>query len=142
MLAQLYRLADVALVTPLRDGMNLVAKEFVASQEPSRPGVLVLSQYAGAADALTGALITNPFHPEGLAADINRALQMSNGERIERQRSLQAALGRSGSPAAWAKCFLDRLGRRPLRVVSDQVDVTCQRPTHREGSDQLHVLPS
>ena len=60
-LAGLYRLARVGLVTPLRDGMNLVAKEYVAAQAPDDPGVLVLSQYAGAAQELKAALIVNPY---------------------------------------------------------------------------------
>jgi len=116
-LAQLYRLADVALVTPLRDGMNLVAKEFVASQRVERPGVLVLSQYAGAAETLAGALITNPFHPEGLAADIDRALRMPAAERIQRQRTLVAALDSEGDAKMWASRFLDALAPRRLHSV-------------------------
>jgi trehalose-6-phosphate synthase len=116
-LAQLYRLADVALVTPLRDGMNLVAKEFVAAQDPDRPGVLVLSQYAGAADTLSSALLTNPFHPEGLAADIDLALRMPQSERVQRQRMLLTALEREGDAKAWAQSFLDRLAPRRLHVV-------------------------
>src|SRR5512139_670333 len=100
-LAQLYRLADVALVTPLRDGMNLVAKEFVAAQPADRPGVLVLSQYAGAAEAFASALLTNPFHPEGLAADLDRALHMPHDERLQRHRMLLAALEREGDAKAW-----------------------------------------
>jgi trehalose 6-phosphate synthase len=116
-LAQLYRLADVALVTPLRDGMNLVAKEFVASQPLDRPGVLVLSQYAGAAETLAGALITNPFHPEGLAADIDRALRMPMSERVQRQRTLLAALDSEGDAKTWARRFLDTLAPRRLHSV-------------------------
>ncbi len=116
-LAQLYRLSDVALVTPLRDGMNLVAKEFVAAQEPDRPGVLVLSQYAGAAEVLDGAVITNPFHPEGLASDIDLALRMSPSERAQRHRTLLNALEREGDAKAWADRFLDRLAPRRLHAV-------------------------
>jgi trehalose 6-phosphate synthase len=117
-LAQLYRLADVALVTPLRDGMNLVAKEFVAAQDPAKPGVLVLSQYAGAADTLTSALITNPFHPEGLAADLDCALRMPQAERLQRHRMLLSALEREGDAKAWAQRFLDRLAPRRLYSVN------------------------
>jgi trehalose 6-phosphate synthase len=116
-LAQLYRLADVALVTPLRDGMNLVAKQFVAAQAPDAPGVLVLSQYAGAADALVSAVITNPFHPEGLAADIDHALRMPLAERVQRHRVLASALEREGDPQAWAIAFLERLAPRRLRLI-------------------------
>jgi alpha,alpha-trehalose-phosphate synthase [UDP-forming]/trehalose-phosphatase len=108
-LAQLYRLADIALVTPLRDGMNLVAKEFVAAQCPDHPGVLVLSRFAGAAESLTSALLTNPLHPEGLAADLDKALRMPPGERLERHRGLLAALERDGDAKTWARRFLDQL---------------------------------
>jgi trehalose 6-phosphate synthase len=117
MLAQLYRLANVAMVTPLRDGMNLVAKEFVAAQDPTAPGALVLSQYAGAADTLSDAIITNPFHPESLAADVDRALNMSQRERVERHRKMLAALEREGDARAWAKRFLDQLAPRRLHAL-------------------------
>ncbi len=116
-LAQLYRLADVALVTPLRDGMNLVAKEFVVSQDPATPGVLVLSQYAGAAETLASALITNPFHPEGLAADLDHALRMPQAERIQRHRVMLGALEAEGDARAWAQRFLDTLAPRRLHTV-------------------------
>jgi len=114
-LAQLYRMADVALVTPLRDGMNLVAKEFVAAQDPSHPGVLVLSQYAGAAEELSAALLTNPFHPEGLASDIERALRMPVEERLQRHRSLSAVVTGAGTPATWASEYLHCLARARAR---------------------------
>lgn len=116
-LAQLYRLADVALVTPLRDGMNLVAKQFIAAQEPSAPGVLVLSQYAGAADTLSAALLTNPFHPEGLAADLDHALSMPKPERIHRHRMLLTALEREGDAKTWAQRFLARLAPPARRLA-------------------------
>jgi trehalose-6-phosphate synthase len=117
-IAQLHRLADVAVVTPLRDGMNLVAKEFVAAQDATRPGVLVLSQYAGAAETLAGALITNPFHPEGMAADLDHALRMPPGERLQRHRVLASALAREGDARTWARSFLDRLAAPPLSAVA------------------------
>ena len=108
-LAQLYRLADVALITPLRDGMNLVAKEFVVAQRSESPGVLVLSQHAGAAETLNSALITNPFHREGLAADLDHALRMPQTERVRRHRMLASALEREGDAQVWAERYLDRL---------------------------------
>jgi trehalose 6-phosphate synthase len=83
-LAGIYRAAAVALVTPLRDGMNLVAKEYVAAQDPENPGVLVLSQFAGAAAELTGALIVNPHESDAVAAALKRALGMPLFERRER----------------------------------------------------------
>jgi alpha,alpha-trehalose-phosphate synthase [UDP-forming]/trehalose-phosphatase len=107
-LAQLFRAADVALVTPLRDGLNLVAKEFVAAQDPDRPGVLVLSKFAGAAAELRDAVITNPFHPDGLAGDLDRALRMDAAERKRRHALLSAAIA-DRTPQRWAAVFLDRL---------------------------------
>ncbi len=86
----LYRAAEVALVTPLRDGMNLVAKEFVAAQDPANPGVLILSRFAGAAEQLREALLVNPYDTEGMADAIDTALKMPAAERQERhQRLLQ-----------------------------------------------------
>jgi trehalose 6-phosphate synthase len=107
-LAQLYREADVALVTPLRDGMNLVAKEFVAAQDAEEPGVLVLSQFAGAAAELTSAIITNPYHPDGLADDLERALGLSLAERRDRYATLAAAIARM-SPHLWTELFTSQL---------------------------------
>jgi trehalose 6-phosphate synthase len=117
-LAQLYRLADVALVTPLRDGMNLVAKEFVAAQDPVDPGVLVLSQFAGAAQSLTTAVITNPYHADVLAGDLDRALTMGGAERADRHRALLGTLEREGDARAWARKYLDRLAPRRLHSVN------------------------
>src|SRR5438046_7011409 len=88
----LYRSADVAVVTPLRDGMNLVAKEYVAAQDPEDPGVLVLSQFAGAAAELDGALIVNPHETEAMAEAIRTALDMPLEERRERHRRMFAHL--------------------------------------------------
>ncbi|MGE3453628.1 MAG: trehalose-6-phosphate synthase [Kofleriaceae bacterium] len=107
-LAQLYRLADVALVTPLRDGLNLVAKEFVVAQDVNDPGVLVLSRFAGAAAELRDALLTNPFHPDGLARDIDRALSMEPVERKRRHAQLLATLA-GKTPQRWAAAFINRL---------------------------------
>ena len=87
-LAGLYRLAKIGLVTPLRDGMNLVAKEYVAAQDPEDPGVLVLSRFAGAARELRGALLVNPYDIEGTANAIARGLSMSLEERQERWRGM------------------------------------------------------
>ncbi len=110
-LGQLYRLANVALVTPLRDGLNLVAKEFVAAQEAANPGVLVLSRFAGAAVELADAILTNPFHPDGLAGDIDRALRMELDERQRRHGLLAAAIA-GNTPEQWAATFIDRLTMR------------------------------
>src|SRR5271168_1000230 len=87
-LATLYRMAGVGLVTPLRDGMNLVAKEYVAAQDPEDPGVLVLSQFAGAAEELESAILVNPHEPEAMAAAIKSALDMPLAERQERHKCM------------------------------------------------------
>jgi len=87
-LAGIYRAAHVGLVTPLRDGMNLVAKEYIAAQDPADPGVLVLSQFAGAAEQMTDALIVNPFDREAMSEAINEALSMPLKERIRRYEAL------------------------------------------------------
>ena len=90
----LYRAGRVALVTPLRDGMNLVAKEFVAAQDPEDPGVLVLSRFAGAAEQMREALLVNPYDIGGTAAAVQRALRMPLAERVERHRALLAGVRR------------------------------------------------
>ena len=110
-LTHLFRVASVAVVTPLRDGMNLIAKEFVAAQDGNDPGVLVLSKLAGAAGELTGALITNPFHVEQVARDLDRALSMSLVERQSRHASLFDRVG-SMTSSRWARRFLEVLEQR------------------------------
>ncbi len=87
-LAGVYRAAKVGLVTPLRDGMNLVAKEFVAAQDPADPGVLVLSNFAGAAAQMSQAVLVNPYSPEEIADALGQALTMPLAERQERWRAL------------------------------------------------------
>ncbi len=106
----LYRASRVALVTPLRDGMNLVAKEFVAAQDPQDPGVLVLSRFAGAAEQLKEALLVNPYDIEGTAATIHLALQMGLEERRERHGALLATLRRQ-DVHWWCDSFLEALGQ-------------------------------
>ena len=107
-LAHLYRAADVALVTPLRDGMNLVAKEFVAAQDPAKPGVLLLSRFAGAAAELTDAVLTNPYHVDSLARDLDTALRMPHEERLARHGRLLSAVTRT-TALTWAEGFLQAL---------------------------------
>jgi trehalose 6-phosphate synthase len=99
-LAGFYRVADVGLVTPLRDGMNLVAKEYVASQDPADPGVLVVSPFAGAAAELDAALVVNPFDIDGLS----EALE----ERRERWTALQAAVEYNDAER-WQQTFVSAL---------------------------------
>lgn len=107
-LAGLYRAADVGLVTPFRDGMNLVAKEYVAAQDPDDPGVLVLSRFAGAAAELEGSVLINPYDCEGVARAIGKALAMSLDERLERWRLNWARLV-DNSIETWAANFLTAL---------------------------------
>jgi trehalose 6-phosphate synthase len=107
-LAGLYRLAKVGLVTPLRDGMNLVAKEYVAAQDPDDPGVLVLSRFAGAARELKGALLVNPYDIVGTSNALARALNMPLEERQERwQRMMDYLLEHDVS--RWCDDFLQDL---------------------------------
>ena len=108
-LAGLYRLARVGLVTPLRDGMNLVAKEYVAAQDPEDPGVLVLSRFAGAARSMKGALLVNPYDVEGIAHALSRALAMPLDERKDRWRvSMDDLL--TNDVTRWCDDFLRDLG--------------------------------
>jgi trehalose 6-phosphate synthase len=120
-LAGLFRLSQVGLVTPLRDGMNLVAKEFVAAQNPVDPGVLVLSRFAGAANELDGALIVNPYDIDQTANAIAAAVAMPLDERIARWRGMYTRLLRHDA-AHWRDAFLARLaagqGARQAAIVS------------------------
>lgn len=106
----LYRASRVALVTPLRDGMNLVAKEFIASQDEADPGVLVLSRFAGAAEQLRDALLVNPYDTEGTAAAILLALQMPLEERRNRHAAMMDTLRRQ-DVHWWCDTFLADLQR-------------------------------
>jgi trehalose 6-phosphate synthase len=119
-LAGFYRVASVGLVTPFHDGMNLVAKEYVAAQNPFDPGVLVLSSFAGAAKELDAALLVNPHDIDGMARQITAALTMSVEERRERWQSMVRKL-RAASVQSWFSDFLQTLSelrRAPVRVAT------------------------
>ena len=116
-LAGFYRVADVGLVTPLRDGMNLVAKEYVASQDPADPGVLVLSPFAGAAAELDAALMVNPFDIDALGDTIHRALAMPLPERRERWAALYAAVAQNDAEH-WQQNFIAALDTPQLPLVA------------------------
>ncbi|HTB85845.1 MAG TPA: bifunctional alpha,alpha-trehalose-phosphate synthase (UDP-forming)/trehalose-phosphatase [Candidatus Sulfotelmatobacter sp.] len=103
----LYRMCDVALITPLRDGMNLVAKEFIASR-PDQTGVLILSEMAGAAKEMGEALIINPYHREDFARALEQALMMPVEEQIRRNQLLQERLRRY-NVVRWADDFMQTL---------------------------------
>lgn len=107
-LAGFFRLSRVALVTPLRDGMNLVAKEYVAAQDPEDPGVLILSPFAGAAYELDTAVIANPYDPDAVAEALQTALEMPIEARRERWGFMMEGLRRR-SITAWRESFLRAL---------------------------------
>jgi trehalose 6-phosphate synthase len=107
-LAGLYRSARAGLVTPLRDGMNLVAKEYIAAQDPEDPGVLILSRFAGAAAECTDALLVNPYDPEAVATSIAHALSMPLDERRARHEALFQVISASDLQS-WGELFLAAL---------------------------------
>jgi trehalose 6-phosphate synthase len=120
-LVALYRAADVMVVTPLRDGMNLVCKEYVATRH-ALDGVLVLSEFAGAASELTGALLVNPYDLDDVAQALERALTMDPREERTRMRSLHRQV-MTHDVGRWARSFLDfldpaRAGSVPTEAVT------------------------
>ena len=110
-----FRASRIGLVTPLRDGMNLVAKEYVASQPAADPGVLVLSCFAGAARELGEAVIVNPFDIEGMAEAILQGLNMPLGERKERWTAMMQVLERNDI-TAWRESFVRALSATDVRL--------------------------
>jgi trehalose 6-phosphate synthase len=122
-LTAIYRSSRIALVTPLRDGMNLVAKEYVAAQDPDDPGVLILSCFAGAAEQLDAALIVNPYDIYATAGVIRSALEMSLDERQARHRALMGVV-ETHDIAAWCQSFLTAL----TRVSGADAPVTSSQP--------------
>jgi trehalose 6-phosphate synthase len=111
-LAGFFRLSRIGLVTPLRDGMNLVAKEYIAAQSEKDPGVLVLSRFAGAADELDGAVIVNPYDIEAVAEAMHLGLIMSLDERQDRWRRLFAQI-QERDIVSWRQSFVDALATVP-----------------------------
>ena len=107
-LAGLYRIGRIGVVTPLRDGMNLVAKEYVASQCPADPGVLILSRFAGAAAQMSEALIVNPFSREDISDAIKRGLAMPLPERVRRWETLMRGVS-TQDVNAWRDSLVDAL---------------------------------
>ncbi|TMJ11599.1 MAG: alpha,alpha-trehalose-phosphate synthase (UDP-forming) [Alphaproteobacteria bacterium] len=107
-LAGFYRAAEIALITPLRDGMNLVAKEYVAAQDPEDPGVLILSRFAGAALQLKDALLVNPYSKEDISDAIAKALDMPKEERIRRWQAMNACV-RDEDVVWWRRSFVEAL---------------------------------
>jgi trehalose 6-phosphate synthase len=118
-LAGFFRQSRVGLVTPLRDGMNLVAKEYVAAQSEEDPGALVLSRFAGAADDLDGAIIVNPYDLEAVAEAMHLGLAMPLDERQARWRRLLAQLKKSDI-VQWRQRFVDALERVPTPALEEE----------------------
>jgi len=120
-LAGFYRASKIGFVTPLRDGMNLVAKEYVAAQDPDDPGVLILSRFAGAADELRSALVVNPFDVDQLSEALHQGLTMSLDERRSRYAPMIEAI-RVNTITAWKERFLAALEAVPsapsMRIAS------------------------
>lgn len=111
-LAALFRGCAVGFVSPMRDGMNLVAKEYIAAQDDDDPGVLVLSKFAGAAEVLKEALIVNPYNVDEMAESLQTALRMPAKKRRRRHKALMARI-RENDVHAWYSGFLDALGGVP-----------------------------
>ncbi|MDZ7747961.1 MAG: trehalose-6-phosphate synthase [Halofilum sp. (in: g-proteobacteria)] len=133
-----FRIARVGLVTPLRDGMNLVAKEFVAAQDPEDPGALVLSELAGAATELESALIVNPFDTEGMGDALERALSMPLAERRERWQHMIEVL-RDNDLTAWRTRYV-----ADLQAAADdrRAHPRAPEPTVvRDASEAFHLAP-
>jgi trehalose-6-phosphate synthase len=133
---ELYRAADVCVVTSLHDGMNLVCKEFVAARSDER-GVLILSRFAGAARELPEALIINPYHVEETADALHEALTMPEAEQRERMLSLRTTV-REYNVFRWAGRMLADAGRSRMR---ERIEARVQR--HRQGVDESdrHAAP-
>lgn len=139
----LYRAADVALVTPIRDGMNLVAKEFIASRD-DEDGVLVLSEFAGAASELAEAVMVNPFDVDGMADELYAALTMPEDERRTRMRGLRRRVMGS-SVQSWAQSFLDAIAakaktRKPRTAPSSEERIAKLRARLREAPYLILLL--
>lgn len=131
-LCALYRAAHVGLVTPLRDGMNLVAKEYVACQRGEGQGVLILSEFAGAAAELPEAVLVNPYDADGVAVALRRALNMARSEKRDRMAALTRRVW-DGDVAGWGDSFLaalERSARGPL----------LEMPPRLTGDDRQQLL--
>ena len=131
-LAGMYRTAAIGLITPLRDGMNLVAKEFVAAQDPEDPGVLILSQFAGAAEQLRDALIVNPFSREEVSDAIARAMAMGRTERLARWESLIAEV-RESNVQRWRDSFVAALRDPEAQTVELELKENGDGPKSAAG---------
>ena len=139
-LAGIYRIAKAGLVTPLRDGMNLVAKEYVASQDPENPGALILSRFAGAARELDGALLVNPYDIEDIAQAIASALDMPLEERKERWTSMNERVVKNDI-TAWCESFLSALGKTRVLAATEFDDLPA-KPRGDKSAKKAESRPS
>jgi trehalose 6-phosphate synthase len=139
-LAGFYRLARVGLVTPLHDGMNLVAKEYVAAQNPSDPGVLILSEFAGAAKELETALLVNPHDIDSMALKISQAVLMSGDERRERWQTMIEKL-KSKPVQAWFSDFVGALSQVRRSAPRESVAAVSELPIPYNRSGRLAARP-
>lgn len=143
-LRALYEIADVALLTPLRDGMNLVAKEYVASKTNGH-GVLVVSEMTGAASELVEALIVNPNNKQQIADALHQALSMPRREQIRRNRAMQTRLARY-DVSRWAEDFLESLAEVRRAGMSLSVQILNRKSeeelieAYRRADDRLIIL--
>jgi trehalose 6-phosphate synthase/phosphatase len=134
-ISALYNVADVALITPLRDGMNLVAKEFVAVQnEKEKQGILILSEMAGAASELSEAIVINPYDKESVVTAIIDALEMPQNERLRRNRLMHSRISRY-TVSRWANDFiqsLEQVKEQQESLATKQFTDTLQYETIQE----------
>ncbi len=145
-LAALYARADVCLVTPLIDGMNLVAKEFVACKKDhpgTRPGAIVLSEFAGAAEEMSHALLVNPYDVCGVAETIAEAIALPSSEKLQRTEAMRARLDRHDA-RHWAARFLSDLdsctARQPPSLAGDGVETLADHLAHSVASHKSLAL--
>jgi trehalose 6-phosphate synthase len=127
------------LVTPLRDGMNLVAKEYVAAQDPNDPGVLILSRFAGAAVEGKRALLVNPYDAESVAGAIAQALALPLDERRERHAALLHGILENNADK-WQKDFLDAL-RSEYRTEEEIRAAMQVSNLDRQGARRNGIVP-
>ena len=132
-LAGFYRASQIGLVTPLRDGMNLVAKEYVAAQDPEDPGVLILSRFAGAALQMQDALLINPYSADEISEAIKKALEMPKTERIRRWENLMKSV-REEDVVWWRHKFVSALEGKKDAASPPQPEPEVRKP---EASPEL-----
>jgi len=137
-LAGLYRAAKIGLITPLVDGMNLVAKEYVAAQDPTDPGVLILSRFAGAARQMTDALIVNPYSREELSEALARALAMERKERLRRWESLMGGVRRF-DVKSWRDNFVAELSAVGAAAPLSEQPMPARAPAKEGDKDAVRA---